>query len=927
MKRFFIFTLLCVVFSSSVVLGADLTWTGSTTEKADWNTASNWNPTQVPTSTDALTLSSTGGKYTGSITLADGGSISLTEVDSTSANYVNLFYGDFTMTSGAVNLNAKRALVAMAGTNVTWNITGGTFNYEHSVGSKNGSFRFGVCWPSMTGETPTSTGTQTLNISGADTQFNADRFILGYNGGGLNYKQTVNMNVSGGATVTTGSSAGNEWSYICRGKNMDATVTISDNSTWTGNGQFIVGCDVGGKGTLILKDSAKFTLNSEDFHIGLSNGTGSVTLQDSSKLEVKSGNLHVGKDSTTATSTLTVGGTSTLSVSGTATIYNKAAVTLSGGTTTIGTVTLKNGGVMNINGTAKFSHTTFYQGETGTLNIDLSSGATIDKLPRINGLTNFNGGTYNASGAIHVRNTTTDHIATLTVNDGTLTTSDQIFVSFDLENLDGKLVQNGGNVTGKYIQISNKTSNKGDIVLNGGTMTTTQGMRIGRNGEGTLTITGGTLKVGTAGNEEKALLLGYEGTESKGTLVMTGGTIDTTTQADSVIAVGQQGVGKAVISQAEGKTTLIKTGTLKIGNQTTGSGTWEQSGGTLQCVNNYVGVSGTGDFTQTGGTVTVSNTTQVGNTANGTMTLEDATYSGKNLYIGSKTNNTSGTGTVTAEDSKITMSYDIYVGAIGSGELTLKNCTTSSQYFCMGWNANASSSIVTMEGGTLKVNQNLRIGLNAPGTLNIVGDAAITAANASFEQSSNLNFLMQDGNFGTLKINNVLGEGLKGTVTADFGEGIQFTSKDSWTLVNQTGAMQLMDSDYFTVSQSGSNTIANLRTDRLPSDAASRGIAPIESSQTEMEFYTGLGDDESQLNEFVDWLNRTNGKLNASVVDESLGSVSITVPEGVTSMLWDFTNSGTDAVLQRSLNPSVPEPSTWALLLIGLLALKWRKKP
>lgn len=924
MKRFFIFTLLCAVFSSSVVLGADLTWNGSTTAQSDWNTASNWTPAQVPTSTDALTLSSTGGKYTGNITLAPGGSISLTEEDNTSANYVNIFYGDFTMTGGTVDLNAKRALCAMAGTNVTWNITGGTFNYEHSVGSKNGSFRFGVCWPVMTGEPPASTGTQTLNISGAGTQFNADRFILGYNGGSNNFKQTVNMNVSGGAAVTLGGTAGNEYSYIGRSNNMDATLTISDSSKWTGNGQFIVGWEGGGKGTLILKDSAKFTLNREDLHIGLSNGTGSVSLQGSSQLEVKSGNLHVGKDATSTSSTLNVGGTSTLNVSGVATIYDKAKATFSGGTSTIGTITLKAGSELNVNGTAKLTYTTFYQGDTGTFNIDLSSGATINKFPATNGITNFNGGTYNVTGDIQVKNTNADHIATLTVNDGSLTTTNQIQISFNADDLYGKLVENGGNVSATYIQISNKTSDKGEIVLNGGTMTSTQGIRIGRNGEGTLTITGGELKVGTAGNEEKALILAHEGADSKGTLVMTGGTIDTTTQSDSVIVIGNQGVGKAVISQAEGKTTLIKTGTLKVGNKSTASGSWEQSGGTLQCVNVQVGVNGTGDFTQTGGNVTATGTAQIGNVGNGTVTLNEATFKAGNIYIGAKASSASGTGTVTAENSTITSTGDIYVGSYGSGEFTLKDCTTSTKYLCLAWNAAAPSSVLTVDGGTLKVTANLRIGLNAPATMNVLGDAAITAANASFNASSNLNFLMQDGNFGTLTINSVLAEGLKGTVTADFGGGLQFTSGDSWTLVNQTGSMQLQDSDYFTVSQSGSNTVANLRTDALPSDGASRGITLVEDSPTEMAFYTGLWNDDPQLNEFVDWLNRTNGKLNATVLDRMLGSVSITVPNGVTSMLWDFTNSGTGAIY--STNPAVPEPSTWSLLLICLLALKWRKK-
>jgi len=1038
MRNLFSTIVLSVFLAGSSVYGAALTWVGSTSTQANLNTASNWSPTQIPTSTDQLTLSPTGGKYTGNLSLADGGSISISEADSTSANYYTIFYNDFTMTGGTVNFDAKRVLAGIVGTNNTWNISGGTVNYTHQVGSKNGTFRFGVTWAQGTGViTPTAETTNTLNISGT-AKFNADRFILGYVGSDLTKKQTANMTVSDSAAVKLGGDAGGEYSYIGRGNaNLEANLTLKDSATLTGGGNFIVGWD-NGLGTVTLNGNSKFSLTAGNLTVG-SNSTqaNKITVGGTSTLEITNG-ITLGSMSgnvTTGTGTLEVsGGTAkanwinvsvngaslagtgkldvtagTLNVSGNLNVYKGGTLTVSGGTgSTIGTLNvhsgaeaLFSGGVVNIstinvgaNGTlnitdaAQLTYTNFNQNALGIVNVNLGETGKLN-LPNVYGKTNLNGGTVSRGGDLLIHNADATNGAVLTVNKGSLNVGSQIQIAFNAENLNGKLVVNDGSVSAQYLQIANKTTSSGDLEITGGTVSTSQGVRIGRNGTGTLTMSGGTLKVGTAGDKEKALIFGYEGADSDGTLTMTGGTIDTTSQAGSAISIGRQGTGTANVSQAEGKTTLIKTENLHLGEGNGSSGTWTQSGGELQANIVYIANQGEGEFTQTGGKVNANytvvgvnqsgslsisgegttysgksitvgkydgttgtlslsdsakltltdfsgadGTLQVGNRGNGEVSIKDATFNAKNLYIGYKNDQdltgNFGTGSVTAENSKLTLTNDIYVGAVGGGEITLKNCTTSTQFFCMGWNGNASKAVATIEGGKLNVTANLRIGYKVPGTMNVVGDAVITASKAAFPANSTLNFVMKDGKLGQLKINEVHTDGLNGTITADFGEGLQFVTDDSWTLVDKKGSIKLTDSDYFKISADGTSIVAKLREDStLPDDKSQQGIRAVEDSPKEMTLGTGLGGDEEKLTEFVDWLNATNEDLDATILDALKGYISVAVPEGASSMLWDFRNSGTTAILQAELNPptsGVPEPSTWALLLLGLTMISFRAK-
>jgi len=1072
MCRVFFIVVQTLLLVCPSVYGAVLTWTGSTTEKADFNEPSNWDLNQVPASTDSLTLSSTGGKYTGNIALAEGGTLTIQEPDDSSVNYFSIFYNDFTMTGGTVNFNTKRVLAGIGGTDCEWNISGGEFNYTHDVGSKNGTFRFGVAWTTGVGnekiiptETPSKASSQTLNISGDGTQFNAARFILGYVSGTQNYKQTVNMNVSDSATVTLGGNAGTEYSYIGRGNaNLEANLTLNDSATFTGGGDFIVGWDYG-LGTITLNDSSKFKTTAGNLTVG-SNSTkaNKITVGGTSTLEITNGIILGSVSGTTMTGTGTLevsGGTAKanwinvsangaslagtgtlnvtagkLNVSGNLNVYKKGTLAVSGGTgSTIGTLNVNDGGNVTISGGTDSS--------IGTLN--LYEGGTVS----------ISGGTSKVSGTLKINGSTNSEM--LTVTGGSLDVAKQIQIGFTTKNTNGKLVVNGGSLSTDYLQIANPATCSGEVELKSGTISTTQGVRIGRNGAGTLTISGGELKVGTAGNEEKALILAYEGTASSGTLTMTGGTINTTTNTASAINIGRQGTGTANVSQAEGKTTLIKTSNVYLGDFAGAQGSWTQSGGTLQTYNLYIGNNGTGEFTLNGGevksqvdggnlnlyvgnnssgtysqtagtltatktyigngtkgdgiatlsggtlqsteiyvgnsgkgsltqtsgsvtatttyvgvnktgslsisgegttytgtnmtlgqnvgstgslhvsdsaTLTLTNgTLQVGNRGNGTLSVSGATVTGNNLYLGYYINGatptgTFGSGSLTAENSTLNFATNIYVGTVGNGEAVLKNCTTTAKYFCMGWNANATQSVATIEGGSLTVSTNLRLGLNAPATLNIVGDAEIKAANTSSRSDSKINFIMQDGKLGNLDVGNILtdgGRGLYGTVTTDCN-GLQFTTgSTSWELMAKTGSLALKDSEYFTLSKDGTKIVAKVNTESgLPEDGSTRGLTFLDDSPTEMAFYTGLWNYDARLDGFVDWLNSTNSSLKATPLDRLLGSVSVTVPANAEYMLWNFASSPIPAVY--STTPVLPEPSTWALLLVGLLTLRFARK-
>ena len=160
----------------------------------------------------------------------------------------------------------------------------------------------------------------------------------------------------------------------------------------------------------------------------------------------------------------------------------------------------------------------------------------------------------------------------------------------------GAFTQSGGtNTTANFFNLGFNVGSSGTYTLSGGSLSADSPF-IGNYGSGAFTQTGGTNSVGNY------LFLGfYAG--SNGTYALSDGSLSADTQF-----IGYHGSG--AFTQTGGTNTLVNY--LSLGDLAGGSGIYTLGGGTgspvLSAQNEYIGNSGSGAFTQLGGTNTVSNT-------------------------------------------------------------------------------------------------------------------------------------------------------------------------------------------------------------------------------------------------------------------------------------------------------------------------------
>ena len=192
-----------------------------------------------------------------------------------------------------------------------------------------------------------------------------------------------------------------------------------------------------------------------------------------------------------------------------------------------------------------------------------------------------------------------------------------------------------------------------------------------------------------------------EGDNSAGMYRMAGGTLSTQT-----LALGNQGGGNGVFAQTGGNVTLTAGGELDIGKAAASSGLYTidnqpvTNGSTLQASVIKVGVAGNGSFRQSNGSVSTT-----------TLTLADATGStgsytlnGGALQVGSASAagtlfvGLSGGGTFTQTGGAVTV-----IGGNGNeGQVQIgRSASASSTYFLKGGNLNADSVLVGALGGEI----------------------------------------------------------------------------------------------------------------------------------------------------------------------------------------------------------------------------------
>jgi autotransporter-associated beta strand protein len=280
-------------------------------------------------------------------------------------------------------------------------------------------------------------------------------------------------------------------------------------------------------------------------------------------------------------------------------------------------------------------------------------------------------------------------------------------------------------------------------------------------------VNGGTANVTLPGAVCGTLSLGGSGS---GAVLMNAGGLSTASES-----IGASGSGS--FTQSGG--TNAMSGGLYLGTNSGGSGTYNLSGGGLLSVTGtvgqYIGDIGSGSFTQSGGTNAVSG----------------------GLYFGT---NSGGNGTYNLSSSgllSVTGTGGEYIGYIGSGSFTQSGGTNAVSYGLLLGTGSGSSGTYNLSGS----------GLLSAGT---VGEYIGFSGSGSFAQSSGTN-AMPSGlylgtNSGARGTYNLSGSGLL-SVTGTIGQYIGFSGSGSFT---QSGGTNAVTSGLLLGSSSGGSGTYNL---------------------------------------------------------------------------------------------------------------------
>ncbi|MHB8258289.1 MAG: hypothetical protein ACYDE0_13800, partial [Acidiferrobacterales bacterium] len=241
--------------------------------------------------------------------------------------------------------------------------------------------------------------------------------------------------------------------------------------------------------------------------------------------------------------------------------------------------------------------------------------------------------------------------------------------------------------------------------------------KIGNSGIGTFAQSGGTNTV------SQGLALGWL-SGSSGTYTLSG----TGSLSAGWEYIGNSGTG--TFTQTGGTNTTTGTGNLFLGASSGGTGSYTLSGGTLTVGGNIVGGSGTSSFTIDGGTLNVGGGN--GSINVGTFTVGDSggagnyALSGGSLTVSTEYVGNSGTGTFTQSGGTDTTG-NLYLGFDygGSGNYALSGTgSLSASYEYVG---DSGTGTFTQSGGTNTVSENLFLGENGSGTYALSGTGSLSA--------------------------------------------------------------------------------------------------------------------------------------------------------------------------------------------------------
>jgi len=711
-----------VVLMTLPSVRADVYWS---TSAGDWSVAANWGGL-VPTGTDNAWIVNSGTATIGQLT-ATCGTLSLG--NSAGSGTVQMTGGRFTTDGQNVGFSGMGALMQFGGNNIVYNDL-----YLGINAGSSGTY-------GLAGNGQVSVGQEYVGFSGAGTfaQSGGNNSVGSYLNLGFNSGGSGTYSLSGSGLL----SASNE--YVGR-----SGIGIFAQSGGTNDiGSLWLGFKPGGSGTYNLNGIGEMSADNET--VG-SSGTASFT--QSGGTNIIGNTLVLGSDAGSS-GNYSLSGSGQLSASKEYIAYNPGITALfkqtggmnrvsllsigsggsyllAGGTLAV-TGTLLNQGLfsggsapanLNASGILDLSSGTWQNMET--VSVSMSANSLLIVPAEINPSTGF--ANYSTLGLTHTLGTTlvvpagqgfagSGSIIDPVICQGSITAS-----SGGTINLSGGLTLSGSGTIS--LGSGNLTTN--DLVsgISGGSLVAANHF-VGNGGTGTFTQSGGANNIGNY-PYLGSLHLGYN-TGNSGTYILSG----TGRISADYECVGNYGTGTFIQSSG---TNSIGNGpgasALFLGLNPGSSGTYTLSGTGYLSVANYewVGFSGTGTFTQFGGTNCGANSLFLGNNAgsSGTYNLSGiAQLSATSEWVGN-----GGTGTFKQSGGTNVIANSLCLGS-GSAATSTYNLSGISEMSAGNETVGSSGKATfTQSGGTNRIGNSLFLGSNvgSSGTYCLSSTGQLSAA-------------------------------------------------------------------------------------------------------------------------------------------------------------------------------------------------------
>lgn len=738
-----------------------------------------------------------------------------------------------------------------------------------------------------------------VSVAGAGSSWtNSGALYIGRSG-------TGSLQVTGGAHVTSaqGIIGQNGNIYVCSYSspliagcqgtisyvNSSGTVTVDGaGSSWVNSGDLRIGAD--GDGSLVISQGG--VVSNVNGYIGeLAHANGAVSVDGAGSQWNNSGNLSVGRGTLSVTNGAAVTAASLDIAAG-------RSVSIAGGSVILAGDVTGGSGIINL--------------DEGLLEVGGPSLALRDFNIGVSG-----SGNYVQSGGVHTVNRylvlgkNAGSSGTYTLNGGTL---DVFQIKDDLGagtfNLDGGVL----NLTGWWFDvdafnIGGAAGSNGSFALNSGQVLNAGNEYIGGMGTGAFTQNGGSHAVSgslTLGDGLKSAL-------GAGSYVLAGGTLTATDEF-----IGSNGTGS--FTQSGGDHTVSGSLVLAGGLKTSGgTGSYNLSGtGSLTAGTVFVGETGNGNFTQTGGDLHATQLALGGASGTGSYDL-------------------GGTGTLSAKITNIGVNGGVGTfaqsgGSHTTGFLNLGNGAGSSGSYALSGSGDLSVLVETIgvdgaggftqNGGTHRVSKNLALGAGSGsnGTYDMNG-GSLTVGNSLIGGAGTGTFNMAGGHLSVASLHtDTAGGGVDfhftgGTLAADTVIGDLINAGGTLAPGNSPGVTTL-NGDY-------TQTLAGIFSVELG------GLAPGEYDILNVTGIASLGGTLS-----VDWYDLGGGLFNAALGD-SFDILTAETLSGEFDLLtlallgdglaWDVSYLtdvfGTTDIVRLSVVSAVPVPAAVWLFASGMLGL------